>query len=145
MQKRVDITYAAVFSDRIFVLCSQRQVLELMMLQMFWIILPNFFSSINVTWYTYRKTLFPKRGVFGMVPTLWCQLCSSLLYWGRRESCKQTNRIVGVISTNWCPLRGTLLYVKISENFKHQHVFVSMVTRFKKNTLRPLCTHFTSD
>ena len=85
MQKCVSINYAAVSSDSLdnmFGSHYQHQVIKLMRLWTVHILLPNCFYFVNELWNTSGKTPLSKQNVFGMASTLWCQLYSTLLYWG---------------------------------------------------------------
>ena len=130
MRKHVNITYTTIYQHRLFGLCYQHQVIELMRLGMVQILLPYQFTWVNEPWNTARKTPLPKTRWFFMVSTLLCQLCSTLLYWGRRTQFKQDNIIVDTVI---CPLCHTHFYVNRRTKPKWKKI-VGMVTRFKNNS-----------
>ena len=75
--------------------------------------------------YSFRKN------PFGMVSTLWCQIFSTLLYWGRRTNLKFKNIIVDTASTDIFPICSTYFYMNWRTKFKCINIFVGMVTHLK--------------
>ena len=131
-RKRVNITYTAISPDCLFGLRYQDQVLKLMRLWKVWVLLPYWFNWVNEPLNTALKTPLPKTKWFFMVSTLWYQLFSTLLYWGRRTMPKQENIIVDTVSTNMCPLCRPC-FKNLLYTIKMKNIFVRMVTPFKNN------------
>ena len=81
---------------------------------------------------------FPKQSNSFMVSTLWCQLFSTLLYWGRHTNFKKENIIVDTVSMNICPLCHTYFYINQHTELKWKNMFVGIVTIFKNNSQFPV-------
>ena len=138
MRKCVNITYTTIYPNCLLGLRYQHQVLELVRLQVIWILLPYQVTRTNGPWNTVHKTPLPKQSEFFMVSTLWCQLFGTLFYWERRTKFKQQNIIIDMASTNRCPLCGTYFYVNWRTNSNRKNIFVGMVTCFKNNWQRAI-------
>ena len=75
MQKLVNITYTTISPYHIFSFSYQHQVIEIMRLQMVWIIPSDWFTQVNELLNTSHKTPLPKTkclcyGVKFVMPTL---------------------------------------------------------------------------
>ena len=122
------------FSESYFSLRYQHQVINLIRLGIFFYTYPLLVYLGELTIKYSLQDPLPRKSEFGMVSNFWCQIFSTLMFWGRHTNFKEENIIVDMVSMSVWPLCGTYFYLNQRTKFRCKNIFVGMVTHFKNNS-----------